>query len=82
MGVLGQLLLHPEEIWPLVRRARGLRPAEPRAPLNCDSRCAARASSQIKMRQEAIAVTKLPKDEDLAFCYGMLNDVSRRRAPA
>lgn len=32
------------------------------------------------MYYAAKAATKLPKDEDLAFCYDMLNKVSRRCA--
>lgn len=33
---------------------------------------------QVRMYQAAKAATKLPKNPDLAFCYAMLNDVSRR----
>lgn len=30
------------------------------------------------MYRKAKQVARLPSDPDLAFCYGMLNDVSRR----
>ncbi len=33
---------------------------------------------QVRMYQAAKRATKLPANPDLAFCYGMLNDVSRR----
>lgn len=35
---------------------------------------------QMRMYRAAKKVTKLPKDPDLAFCYDILNNVSRRCA--
>lgn len=49
MGVLGDVIAHPEEFVPL-----------------------------FKMALAAQAATKLPQEPGLAFCYDMLNRVSRR----
>ncbi|CAI5987724.1 unnamed protein product [Closterium sp. NIES-65] len=48
MGLVGEILGHPDEFMPLLR-----------------------------IRHMAKMVSKLPDDEDFAFCYGMLNRVSR-----
>lgn len=81
MGKLGEVLANPSEVLPLVR-AGGLQ----RVPSLYDRMprkkptafCVLWPAMQLRMWQKAKAVTKLPADPDLAFCYGMLNDVSRR----
>ena len=55
---------HALDFWFLVGRAAAL------TPLPFDA--------QVRMYAAAKEATKLPSDEKLAFCYDMLNAVSRR----
>jgi hypothetical protein len=83
MGKLGELLMHPEEFLPLVGarwgRGRGSA-AVPRAGSQANW---ARSPfpAQAKMYYASQKACKLPSDPKLAFCYDILNSVSRRCAP-
>lgn len=79
MGKLGDILAHPDEWSALVRHARNQH-----AHLTPDLRFLVTAPTayalelQARMVVAAKQATKLPDNPQLAFCYDVLNKVSRR----
>ncbi len=72
MGKLGEVLAHPEEILPLVREnAFVMLPAR-------SERSPRAGALQVRIAWATKQAQKLPSDPKLAFCYDMLNTVSRR----
>lgn len=80
MGKLAEVLAHPEELLPLVRRLPRTHEPGPSqwATIAPTLTPCPRSGVQIKMYRSMQSITKLPDDPDLAFCYGILNSVSRR----
>lgn len=85
MGKLAELLSHPSEVAPMVRplAARKAAPAAPAPPIRPGGCLSTRRPPppcllQLSMYMAARRAKVLPKDPSLAFCYDMLNRVSRR----
>lgn len=78
MGKLGDILSHPNEILPLVSRLRLTSFSAATCLPVLIVRLAHWLGAQVRIYRASKAAGRLPSDPDLAFCYDLLNKVSRR----